>query len=372
MSLRLLRSRLIPYLFVATIVTTSLLYFVSRQAAEYFPPIEEGTYVGQIYGERRSGPADDLTFYVQRFKNSDSVLFVVFDMGWEPQVIELRRAYEWQKGKGPMNTEKLPFQVVELESPQGQVMLSGIGSHGSFSGTMVSLDGAKRIWKLHKKNEDVLNSQVGPILKENIDVREWLRTRRRLKEVKGKFVKVSELLEEEDTRIEKLKDFLKDESQLKRKARKQKTELKQQVKQARELRKQEKIKLKGILRELRQLERIKERGKIVRLARKVLHRETKWYLANWVENDSDYSKLMGGTKINFKSLSRQLKRAKEIKRLLGQINGESKKVQDLNRIYRQQLESYRNPEGASSEAGPKRLWDRMFKHQGARRGGMDV
>ena len=87
------------------------------------------------------------------------------------------------------------------------------------------------------------------------------------------------------------------------------------------------------MRELQVLGRITERGKTVRLLRRLSARENKWYRAHWrAEAEvAEVRKTLGiGANFNMRQLNRDYRKALEVRSLRNSIRNEKAKIRELN------------------------------------------
>ncbi len=325
-----------------------LLSVVVLRVKNSFPSMPPAAYVGRLSGVTGSN-SEFATFFVERFKNSSTFLFVILRDGWKPQAIALKRG---EIGKAKL-TEEVPFEPVEIRNESRTFTLIGSGSDGKFSGDVMANDGLKGTWTLAEVNEtDLASDATVP----GLELKQWLDIKTRLGELRTQSEAELQRYTYRKDRLEKLEKFIGQEELLRDRALRRRDLLAEEVNRARQEKEKTSKSLSGYLDDLDLLKRITKRGQVVDLARRVATRESKWYLANWGEGTDTSSleeTLAERENVDVVRLESAYKKAVEVRDLKRGIEREREVISELeNRLLRGETESIPVQPGGGEEAAP--------------------
>jgi hypothetical protein len=359
----------LPIALTLIVAGSILLNVVVFRAKNTFPPMPAAAYVGKLSGVTGSS-TEFATLFVERFKGSNTFLFVVLREGWKPQAIAMARV----EGTNAKLTEDVPYQPVEIRSDSRRFTLIGSGTAKKFSGDVLSSDGVKGTWSVSEISEDVLSVDSAAA---GLELKQWLDIKTRLGELRAQAEAELERYSYRKDRLEKLQKFIGQEELLRDRALKRRDLLADEVSRARAEKEKTSKALAGYIDELDTLKRITKRGQVVDLARRVATRESKWYLANWGEG-TDVSSLeetlAERENVDLVRLESAYKKATEIRDLKNGIEREREAISELeNKLLRGETESIpvqtgpgseEPPAGGASPSTPEKKdgnwWNKMF------------
>lgn len=329
-----------------------------------FPPLPMGAYFGTISGVS-SDNSGSSTLYVERIANTNALLVVVFAEGWKPQVVPMERMFEGVENPDTTLTEDVVLAPIVISHAGSQYQLTGAKTFDGFRGEVATQGGAGK-WFIKPARADVLN-QNASVLKEGMpDLQEWLVVRTQYVEAQQVREALHDQLAALRTKYERLKSFVEDKDNLRRRARERRDALKAQLEAMRSSRQSSVNEVKRLVSELDLLKRITKRGKAVDLARRLTAREEKWYRANWeaAEDASGIEEaLSANSNINLGQLEAQYKKARSRRSLLVEAEAEKRRIAELEERLRRSddtsAETSERP-GTREPGEQKSIWNRLW------------
>ena len=324
------------------------------ELAKGFPILLPGAYAGSLEydsaGEKKSG-----SLYVERLREGNTLLFVLFIEGFQPQTVFP------QKLINEGQTERL--RPISLNWKDEKLVLSGKEDGGFYRGLVRSAGKNSGEWTIRRMTPDEVNSvSLG---EEEEKILLWLRSKERLR--KNSLDK--NLLEQEQfsisQRVSILEEALGDKLLLQSRSEDRRKELEKQLTSLREERDRSASELDSLVNTLDLQTRITKRGQAVSLERKILQREIRWYNVHWQgeEETQDISEEESG--IDLAKLENAVRKARETKSFIREREEEIQKIRELT-------DALNNPESPSTEPSDtpsneekpleekNKLWDRLF------------
>lgn len=274
---------------------------------------------------------EDLGFYVERLPKPDTLLVFIFNEGFQPKAISFKPLYFGAESPSSSGDSAL-WQPLELKHDQTVFTFYGKRLTGSFSGTVKTGDGKTGKWELRPVTEAEVSEGLVELAQSSLDLQQWLLYKSQLLELKRKIKSVVRLREQKQEYYAKLDKFVADEQLLKERATTRREELKHELERAIQNQKELSSTVSNFESELDLLNRITKKGKAISLARRVINRETKWYLANWRAEEDSASLdefFSEHPQVDLSQLEADVKKSNEIRLLLHQISTEKQKIAEL-------------------------------------------
>lgn len=373
------RSRL--KLFTLLSVVACVVLFVSFLFFETnltFPVMSSGAYAGTVSGVSFVGEEkQSATIFFERIKGRYLMLVTVFVEGWEPQVVRLLPSKpvmaNLMNGSASSNiVAEIPFQPVIVDFKGNKFTFSGIVKDHQYIGKVHGTDGTHGTWSVQLVNNVELSVFEQRVEDINFDWENFLKNKQQQILLNERLSELRNDLQGKQKLLYQMQAAVSNEGELRRRATEKYESVEQEVQAARENRKQAKQSVEALESELDMLGRITKCGKVVNLARKIMHREDKWYLANWGEEEdlvAAEEAYAAELNIEMSALEKAYKIAQEIQNLQSELAREKALFSELRnhmqeRIapYQQPQEEYRGPAQPPSAPPSKGrgLWDRLF------------
>jgi hypothetical protein len=324
-----------------------------------FPDLPVGAYVGKMSGIS-AGEKEAASLYVERIRNANSLLFVVFREGWKPQIVSTEQA-EAKQALSFFGSRQRSLVPPVVRSNENSFTLSGSNSVNGYSGQVISGDQRHGTWSLSPVSINDLR-QPSPISGDVLDLREWLRLKAKLNSLTREDRSLEATIAENRDRQGKLAKFLKQENLLRVRAKERQDSFVSELKDLSVKQEAKTEEVKQLVRELEQLTRITKKGQTVELARRVAKREAKWYSVNW-QTGADLSSLEEGLaekmNVDLNKLRSNIKRAAEVQALKNTVAQERARVLKLQGLYQEKIDSAsrkRPPAGETREGTANRPW----------------
>jgi len=303
-----------------------------------FPEVSPGSYLGSITLEDETS----YPLYIERVRGGEIAFATIFHEDWRPQLFLLTR----------VGIEPLRFAPLSYETPQGVYELSGEREGERIAG-VVRIEG--RV---------AGNWQVGPFRKkeekpkDNVieQLRQWLSLKNVADEAAAQLAELSREIQKKRSAISRLTALSERPDELKQKVTLNVSAFEQQKGAKEAALKAAQDEFDRQLGELKLLRRIKRKGKGANLARKILSREERWYVANWkaTEDVSGLENYLStSANINLRTLEYEYERALEKQSLQQQLLLERRRIATLTK-----------PRGAAPGAGrptSDSWWDKLWR-----------
>ena len=335
-----------------------------RGSGAGFPWVEQGAYVGTLSGFRPGDPHASAVLYVERLAHGDAALVVPLIEGHEPQLVSVRE----QVAGGTKLLEPIHLKLLQQD-----VSLVGSSRFGRLSGVIEASNHAPvGKWELRKIATEDLVEGIDEIKSKLADVDRWLNARSKFLELDHSYSRLMASLTESQEKTTKLQALLAQQDVLRSRADSRKVTLKKEIEQIGSEQHNKEENLQNLVSELDLLTRITKRGKVISLARKVSNRENSWYLANWraAEDSGGLEEfLVGSEAVDLAAVEKQLVKAREKESLLRELNGERRRIAELEARLRDPKRQDTKPPASDQEerivpqkpVEPKRgFWDRIF------------
>ena len=278
----------------------------------------------------------------------------------------MERRYDDIEDPDKTLTEDVALSPIQLQKELVKYELTGVKTFDGFRGEVSGSDGSRGTWFVQPARADVLN-QNASVLKERMpDLQEWLVVRTQFVEAQQTRDTLTEQLSSLRSKHNKLKSFVDDKDNLKKRAREKQEALQKQLNELKEKRDSSINEVKRLVSELDLLRRITKRGKAVDLARRLTAREEKWYRANWkaAEDASGLEEaLSSSSTINLAQLDAQYKTARKRRSLLLEAEAEQRRIAELHdRLRRSDDTSAETSErpGPHAQGERKSIWNRLW------------
>lgn len=299
-----------------------------------FPNLPVGAYIGHAYG-LRSTRRDSATLYIERIKDNDTLLFVVFDQGWKPQAISLKPLQRSLANNSRLREDTL-FEPITLDHEKKKFVFVGVQrKQDEFSGNVYEGDDNRGGWSLRPTNMQELEQGTAALGAGGEDVKTWMSAKVQNIILKMQIEQTVDTNKRKQEKLEKLQTFIANEDLLRQKARAERDKVAKETHEATKEREKHADAIAHLVDELDLLARITKRGKAVTLARKVANRENKWYLAHWkTEEDTSGLEEFGGQslEVDLAKLDVAYRRANEIRSLTREIAEHEQRIRELEAL----------------------------------------
>ena len=353
--------------FLAALGLGVLFLIIRQHRAQSFPFLLPGAYQGEISGVGRNNSASS-TFYVERFKNSYSLLLIIFQEGWKPLIIAAEQSSARPLGLTFLSPMEV-FKPLSIKSGDKTLVLTGSGSSRNFSGEVISEGKKLGAWSLRSIAAKDLR-HPSPIKPEKVNFQDWLGLLGKYLLMRQEAASLNTAINSKEEFEKQLSAFLADKTLMQQKSAEYKTEAQALIKMASARNETKSNEVKQLAREVDQLARITRRGQAVELARRVAKREAKWYQVYW-QAAADLSgfeqSLAEKMNVDLLKLRSNVKKASEIQTLKAQIAEERSQIAQLQNTYEEKVKAAssqpspgeNNREAPSSRPWWKK-WDSMF------------
>jgi hypothetical protein len=382
-----LRSLLIRSLLIVLLPLGA--YFVFYKPAQ-FPLLPDGKYVGVATGFGRVNQSET-TFYAEKLAGEDKLLLLLFLDKFQPQIVQLELLQGMQNHTA--------IKPINLKIDDRIFLLSGSQVGEAYKGK-VMLSGVEKGWWELKAIPANATEVMGAFMKDSpmSDFKAWLDSKLRLRTREDKLRQAKVRLVDQQEKVEKLQKTLAEKDTLLSRAQQRREELDKELLKAVSRKESLTKEIDDLISELDLLQRITKKGQAIRLARRIAHRENKWFLANWgsnlgegevVENTTSGAENMPSAaeqvgenpidesalppSIDAQKLTELLRKAEEIQSLLKEIEREKSRISQLNAQQNGSVPAenlYHPPSSVNPPTSPeqqpiikdkaKSLWDEVF------------
>lgn len=342
-------------LFLAGILPIAVIAYLLIPEVKTFPIIGEGYLSGTISGIAPR-PENTYSLFLEKVKDKDELIAIVFIQNWEPQVISLELD---ESAKAPA---LLPLRIDYAESTYS---LTGSQKGKGYAGLVRSKGRKVGRWTIQSAD---LAPPQGHQAK-NMQLSKWLQLKGKYYSLQEQYKQILDEVKIHSAEVTLLSKILESKDELEDAASNEIQTLGTKLKE----KKVEKAKLvKNVedrARSLEQLTRITRRGRTIELARRVAKRENKWYLVNWGDSSNaaiSEEELAERMNVDIRKLSGKLSQSEEYLKLKGSIAVERRKIRELQNMIneRQQMKEERQ---IQKQKGPRRpetpwweKWDTLF------------
>lgn len=338
-------SRKIKILIVVTGIVS--LFFLLRaltnreQMSRGFPIPEIGAHVGTV-----NIPGEDLaTFYLERLREGDTLLAIVFAEGFQPQSLFPERLLR-------VEGQEL-YRPLFVKLGERGLRLSGVRqSPGKLQGKVKTETGESGDWSLRRLDSGVLKR--GEI--DLAELAEILKAKDAERRTSVSVESVRALKNEIEERIRGLERALSDQAALRTKASQRRDSLKKALQEKKEFRTQVAKSIDTLAGELELISRISKRGQAVSLERRILQREHRWYEVHWQSDEEIGQTELPDAGIDLAKFNQAVRQAQETRALLRERDDELRKIRELESAPEVQ-ENAPTPESPVPQEG---LWNRLF------------
>lgn len=348
------RFRFIPFATTVVIVCCLVLVATLALGNKSFPNVPHGAFTGKI-----SGFADDLnqfsTLYIERTGEAGQLLVVVFRKDWLPQIVRLVPLK-----KVSSKEESIDFEPITISGPKNEYTLFGRRSGSGFSGELMHKEEKRGLWSVTPVSAEALRNNS---LSEETqsELKEWLQIKSFYHKKTDEFHAIKKRRSDMQKQYRLLSSYLKEKNKLLERSHSRITGLNTEVAALEKDVTQGRSEIKQLVRNLQQLTRITRRGRIVDLARRVSKRENKWYFVNWQQGEdlsSIEESLAERMNIDLIKLKERVNRANEMQTLKNTIAREKAKVIELQKIYREKLDSEKQRQHKKKRQPKQPWWNR--------------
>ncbi len=345
-------SKALLALLVVALLFFSSMYFFGKSS---FPALAQGKYVGLIRDfPLENGGKKDVSLYLERFPQGNVVMLVLFLDGWTPKSVSLKPLFEDQSAA---LTKMQPLKFVH----EGiDYSMSGYLDNEVITGKLTFEGSFPRKFALAPISDSKLEGLTYDSNVTNVDMSNWVKLKSEYIELKFRLAEGEKSKGQKGESLRKLNHFMTNKEQMKSVAQKEKSRLQGELKSLRDNSVAQKTSLKSLVRELEVLGRITERGKTIRLVRRIDNRENKWYLANWreeIDSSSLPAHLRKDPTLNLASLEADYQAALEVRRLQRVLAKERLAVKYLSDEYQRKLAPIK--EALPGDKPEKSFWDRL-------------
>jgi len=328
--------------------------------ARYFPPLPRGSYVGVIEDFPISERVNkDVSLFVERFADSRIAMVVIFVEGWTPKSINLR-ALPADETLAAQNFDSARLNPIEFIHEGLQYSMYGEMEDGRVVGKLKEGNSLPRKFNLESLPDSRLaGTNYGKDVT-RVDMENWVKLRSEYIELRSQLADGEEEKEQKDETFRKLTHFMNNKGRLKSVADKERARLEGELDNLRASSGSREASLKSLVRELEVLGRITERGKTIRLIRRINNRENKWYLANWrdeIDRSVLPSNLRNDPSINLSSIEEDYQAAIKVRKLKRILRKERLAVKYLSDEYQRKLAPVK--ETLPQKPQEKSLWERL-------------
>lgn len=341
---------------VLAIGSLSLLrsYQQNRALSKGFPVLLPGAFVGTI-DLSSQGEKQQSSLYVERLKDGNTLLFVIFLKDFQPQTIFAQKLSESNAG------EQERYRPVTLFWNDQKLVLSGVEENGSFKGNVKVAGQSSGSWSIRRMTpEETMSTSLG---NEEEKILIWLKAKEQLRKNTLEKNLLSQNLAETTQKVRALEEALGDKQLLQSRSIQRRKDLEADFIKLKDERLKRAEELESLENSLDLLTRITKRGQAVSLERKILQRENRWYNVHWQgeEDTEELSEEESG--IDMIKLENAMRKARETKSFVREKEDELQKIQELT-------DELNNPQAPIVD-GPKtpqaeptqdkgKLWDRLF------------
>ena len=347
-------SKALLALVVMSLLFFGSMYFFSKSS---FPALAQGQYVGLIRDfPLENGGKKDVSVYLERFPQGNIVMLVLFLDGWTPKSVSLKPLFEDRD----QNVVLTKLEPLKFTHDGLDYSMSGYVDSGVIVGKIAFEGSFARKFALAPILDSKLEGLTYDSNVTNVEMSSWVKLKSEYIELRSTLADGEKTKGQKGESLRKLNHFLTNKEQMKSVAEKEKTRLRGELKSLRDNSVAQKTSLKSLVRELEVLGRITERGKTIRLVRRIDNRENKWYLANWreeIDGSSLPNHLRRDPTLNLASLEEDYQSALEVRRLQRVLAKERLAVKYLGDEYQRKLAPIK--EALPGDKSEKSFWDRL-------------
>ena len=342
------RSLIIVGVAVAVLLLGSFVirdFLGSERRSRGFPIPSVGAYVGTISISSDGPPS---TLYLERLREGDTLLVILFSEGFQPQTLFPERLVRVEGGE--------LYRPLVVRTERTALRLTGVSEKEGFQGIVRGEKGESGEWSLRKLDPGELKK----IESNSQELAAWIRARERARLARAHLRDTVEQRSHSEARLKLLEDSLKDERDLRARALARKAQLEATLNEKKIERERLTKKVENLAGELDLLSRITKRGQAVSLTRRILQRENRWYEVNWQTDEEIGQEEIPAEEagIDIAKFEQAVKRARETKALIRERDEELKRIRELETMEHEPSEE---PEPvAPPEEKRENLWDRLF------------
>jgi hypothetical protein len=327
---------IIALVFLCGVIAVVLMLTSREKLSRGFPIPEVGAYAGVV---NMPNPA---TLYLERLRQGDTLLLIVFTEGFQPQSLFPERLLR-------VEGEEL-YRPLVIRVGEGSLRLSGIREKsGRLYGRLKTNKGESGEWWLTRVDPAMLSRGGTDLneLSELLKVRDLERiSQRNVQSVRNRKVEVEE-------RIVNLERALSDQAALKARASRRRDTLERELKEKTATISRLAKSVDELAGELELLARISRRGQAVSLERRILQREHRWYEVNWSDEEFGQAELPDAG-IDLVKFNQAVRQAQETRTLLRERDDELRRLRELESA------PGTAPENMPPATEQEGLWNRLF------------